>query len=472
MARARRVVVAAGVFALAQIAIVLGGYADNGALCDDAFYYFQIAKHAAHGASFSFDGIYATNGFHPLLAWLEVPVFAIFDSPWLPVHVVLCLLGLSTAATAYVLFRIGRTLGNERMGELAALFFLLSPFAWIIPLRGCEGGLSVLCIALVIWQGARMRHLDLRGTLVLGGLVGLAGLARTENVLLGAAMFAWLVARTRNPRVLLAFAASAAVTVSPWAVWNLVRFGTIVQVSGAAKVAFHLFHPLYKHRLYEMFAHAEQFVIGEEFMTRERTIVAVLVTCVLITTAIVIGGKRRPPTALFPVAILVVLHVLFYGYVQRSYFNWYVMPVVLGAALLQAERIAQARRGVVVALLTAAAAQCVITLALFAAHYPRWPHASEQRIAGQLALVDRLPADANIAGWNVGALGYFSTLRRPDITFFNLDCVVNNPLFAAWKRGAYTTWIRDHVDWLVEEPHGEIDLAALARDGELWRVRR
>ena len=473
MSRHGRVVAAASLFGVAQLIIIFAGFADNGALCDDAFYYFQIAKNAAHGLGFSFDGVYATNGFHPLLAWLAVPVFAWFDSPWIPIHLILALLALATAATGYVLFRIGRALGSERAGELMAVFFLLSPFTWIIPLRGCEGGSSVLCIALVVLQCARMREPDTHSTALLGVLVGLAGLARTENVLLGVGAFTWLMLHTRRPRHLLAFAGAALVIVSPWVIWNLEQFGTIVQVSGAAKTQFHLYHPLRGYLLvpYEMLAHSVQFVAGEEFQPRRRTLVLAIVTLVLVALAVASGGKRRPPGALLPVAIFVGLHVAFYGYIQRSYFNWYVMPVVFGVAILQGERLSQAPRRIVVALLLAAAVQSAITLALFADHYPRWPEASERRIEGRLSAISALPPRSRVAGWNVGALGYFAAIRRPDITVYNLDCVVNNELFAAWRRGEYMQWIRDRVDWLVEHPQGHFDSSAVERDGELWRVR-
>ena len=36
------------------------------ALADDAFYYFQIARHVAQGLGPTFDGLAPTNGFHPL----------------------------------------------------------------------------------------------------------------------------------------------------------------------------------------------------------------------------------------------------------------------------------------------------------------------------------------------------------------------------------------------------------------------
>jgi hypothetical protein len=45
---------------------------------DDGYYYFQIARNLARGAGFTFDGIHATNGFHPLWLLLQAPLFRLF----------------------------------------------------------------------------------------------------------------------------------------------------------------------------------------------------------------------------------------------------------------------------------------------------------------------------------------------------------------------------------------------------------
>jgi len=462
MSRHRRVLVAAATFAVAQLILVIGGFADN-AICDDAFYYFQISKHAASGAGFTFDGLHATNGFHPLLGWLGVPVFAVFHSPWGPIRVILCMLGLATAATGYVLFRIGRSIGYERAGELMALLFLLSPFSWIIPLSGCEGGLVVLCIALAIWQAARMREVDTRSALMLGALVGLAGLARTDDVFLAVGMFGWLLTRTRRPRPLLAFMAAAALVMSPWVIWNLMRFGTIMQVSGAAKLAFHLHHRLpfglryVFSNLYEVAAFPTQFMVGELMLPRQWTAVFVSANACIFAAAVTADMRRRPHSALVPLGVLVVLHIVYYVFVQRSYFSWYVMPPVLGAAVLQGERLARASRLRVAGVLVASALMCVLTLGFFFQRYPREMHARENAIAHILAEIELLPRNAHAGSWNAGAVGYFGTIRRPDVSIINLDCLVNNELFAAYLRGEYTPWVVANVEWLVDRPAGPLD---------------
>ena len=462
-----RVLVAASAFALALTAVVLSGLADRGALCDDAFYYFQISKNAAAGRGFSFDGVHSTNGFHPLMGWLGVPVFAVLrDYPWAPVRIMLLLLGLATAATAYVLYRIGKSAGHERAGELMAYFFILSPFTWVIPLRGCEGGLSILTIALALWQVARMHAgtLEPREVWKLGALVGLAGLARTENVFLAVGIGAWLLWRARRVRPLLAYGTAAAIVVSPWVIWNLVRFGSVMQVSGAAKVAFKLYHPLppvrgvgdVLHNLADPFTHSMRFVAGEEYAKIVWSPTLVLVSAAILVAAILAGGRRRPLAVLFPIGVLVALHLGYYAFVQRSYFNWYFMTVVVGLAMLMGERLAHARRAVATGVVVAWALVCAFTLSRFLHRYPYEGHEAQREPARVLAVLPELPQGAQVGAWNVGAMGYFGSIQRPDITFFNLDCVVNNELFAAWKQGRYKAWVEEHVEWLIERPQGQM----------------
>ena len=60
---------------------------------------------------------------------------------------------------------------------------------------------------------------------------------------------------------------------------------------------------------------------------------------------------------------------------------------------------------------------------------------------------------------------------RPDVSIINLDCVVNNELFAAWRRGEYTRWVQANVGWLVEHPNRPLDatVAVPVRSG-LWQI--
>src|SRR5678815_5598767 len=50
-------------------------------LYDDAFYYLGVARHLAAGAGSTFDGLHATNGYHPLWCWALVPLLRAASDP-------------------------------------------------------------------------------------------------------------------------------------------------------------------------------------------------------------------------------------------------------------------------------------------------------------------------------------------------------------------------------------------------------
>mgnify|MGYP001100851924 CR=1 FL=1 len=60
-----------------RLGLVWSGACDNRVVADDAFYYFAIARNVAAGLGPTFDGLAATNGFHPLWLLLLTPVFAL-----------------------------------------------------------------------------------------------------------------------------------------------------------------------------------------------------------------------------------------------------------------------------------------------------------------------------------------------------------------------------------------------------------
>jgi hypothetical protein len=358
-----------------------------------------------------------------------------------------------------------------------ALLFLLSPFTWIIPLRGCEAGLVALTIALVLAQAAAMREIHTTAALRLGALVGLAGLARTDNVFLAVGIGVWLLTRTRQLRPLLAFVGAAALVVSPWLIWSLAHFGTIVQVSGAAKTAYRLTHGLpfgLRHALSSVYdvAHVPmKFLVGEELQRGRFTDVMVGVNAAIFAACVVAGGRRRPPAVLLPLAVLAALHVLYYAFVQHAYFSWYPMPLIVGAALVQGERLTHASTRFVACIVAASVLAGVFTVGAFIHRYPPEPYAPERRVADAVAAIETLPPGAHAGTWNAGRIGYFGMLRRADVSVVNLDGVVNNELFAAWQRGEYTPWVVANVGWLVESPRDPLDGAvAVPVNHALWRI--
>ena len=77
---------------------------------DDAYYYFKVAQNISEGRGSTFDGINATNGYHPLWMLICVPIFALarFDLI-LPLRILLLVMSGLSVATAILLYRlIGR----------------------------------------------------------------------------------------------------------------------------------------------------------------------------------------------------------------------------------------------------------------------------------------------------------------------------------------------------------------------------
>src|SRR2546430_1657166 len=143
-------------------------------------------------------------------------------------------------------------------------------------------------------------------------------------------------------------------------------------------------------------------MVGERMLPRQWTAAFVVVTACIVAVAVTADLRRRPASALLPLGVLVVLHIVYYAFVQRSYFSWYVMPLVLGVAVLQGERLARASRHRIAGVLVASAVMCALTFALFFHRYPREVHAREYAIANFLEAVDRLPPGAHAGSWNAG----------------------------------------------------------------------
>src|SRR5512140_650811 len=72
---------------------------------DDAYYYFKVAQNISEGHGSTFDGIHATNGYHPLWMLICVPIFALarFDLI-LPLRILVLVTGMLQASTAILLF--------------------------------------------------------------------------------------------------------------------------------------------------------------------------------------------------------------------------------------------------------------------------------------------------------------------------------------------------------------------------------
>lgn len=90
---------------------------------DDSFYYYRIAANFAAGHFSTFDGVNATNGYHPAWAALLIPIFAATDDPILPIRIV--------AVLEYALLAIG----------LIAFLIYARASRWYWPIAALPAGM-------------------------------------------------------------------------------------------------------------------------------------------------------------------------------------------------------------------------------------------------------------------------------------------------------------------------------------------
>ncbi|HEY3670499.1 MAG TPA: acyltransferase family protein [Acidimicrobiia bacterium] len=201
----------------------------------DGFYYHEQANLLASGKGFanpflySLKGIVTPTAIHPPLfsMVLSIPSFLGLQS-FLAHKLMSCLIGTALVVAIGVL---GRRIGGDRVGLIAAGAAAIYPNLWAIDGILLPEGLFALTVVLVVL--ATYRFLDRPGiarAAVLGGLLGLALLVRGEAIFLLAtiALIVAIVIRHRGWRSTLGLVAvlgaATLLVVSPWLIRNETRF--------------------------------------------------------------------------------------------------------------------------------------------------------------------------------------------------------------------------------------------------------
>jgi len=311
---------------------------DSGRFVDDAFYYMQVARHAAAGQGFSVDGINATNGFQPLWAWLLVPVSRLAPEPRAALPLVFALQVLLLAAGLSFAGRGLLRLKPRAAPAWPAVLPLAMLAAWPgfshPSLLGLETALLLCLLGLLFQALARPGAGEgLASALGLGLLAGLACLARVDALLLAGLILLHLLQLPgrRGPR-LLAYCLPLLALALPWLIHNRLAFGHWMPISGVAK---HLYSqwalqndqartglPFWRLRLANL---AWPLAQGEPM-------IFIAWGLGLLAAAL---AWRRAPSALQLVLASVLLLYPAYALAQydQADFNWYYMPLYLALGL-------------------------------------------------------------------------------------------------------------------------------------------
>jgi len=239
--------------ALVPLALALrsGSNLFNSPLVEDAYYSLTVARNIATGHGFTVDGTMLTNGVQPLVTVISSIVFLGSPPTDVSIRLLLILNWMIMLGFATTIGVILRDLLAEREHPEARQFWFLTSFTvamscqYVLAMsfNGLETGGQLLAYALVARFLQTHAMNSLKDAAKLGVLLGFVVLVRIDAVTLCFVVVGWMLFFRRHERGLLhaalvgiiAFAVS-----SPWWIYNVVQFGSLVPVSGQSesKVAF------------------------------------------------------------------------------------------------------------------------------------------------------------------------------------------------------------------------------------------
>lgn len=456
---------------------------------DDGFYFLTLARSMAAGHGPTFDGLGPTNGFHPLWAALLTPLFLVeYGSPFTPVRIMIGLALVIHLVTSWTIYRAARRLGDDFTAVAVALLYLANPVALYLVISGMESPLVALMVALLAGEAIALArgHTSLadRGTVIrLGLFCGLAMLARTDLVILaGVTLAVALLPATEAERLKLGGRLRGAVGAGlvavailvPWLAWNLLRFGSLVQVSARA-------HKLISTSRWAAGSEdgvARQLTTGTTFVQKfvqtmsartqlpQGLLVAVLVVAVALVGWWLFSVLSRHESrhhlsrglrwlaapALYTVVFLAAT-VFLLGHIR----SWYIAGPLVVITLLLAlpihllvgrETLTVNGRLVSGFLLAGIAAVWFLPGAVLSTEIrlnARRDHCWQE--AATWVRANTQPG-VRVASFNSGAFGYLT-----ENTVVNLDCVVNNRALPYLQRGELLSFIAENsIAYIIDDP--------------------
>ena len=405
---------------------------------DDAFYYFGIARRWTRQGFPTFDGVTATNGYHPLWQWLLVAAARVFPDP----------VGLVRAGAAWGVLCLGlaawmivRRLAHEANPYRSLAYAWVAGALLFATIYGMESPLAALLLAAGISTAPRgTGDWTLRQALACGAATALLFLARLDALIWLVALDAVLVAgawsgRVRQvPRLIAAVVAVQVLVVGGYFLANWINWGHLLTVSAAVKAA-----------------RAPTFSLAVP-----RSVLLLLaagVTALGMAPLAAFGAAsfRRESHTAWPLvtpAWLALANLTYLATIvakgNRETYNWYfVLTVLSGAYLLPVllERYGARWTGMPERVLKRSAfAVCGLLLALSVRSKITQPNGFLPQY-DQAAVLASFPEDSLVLAANdCGILGYFSHQR-----VINLDGLTNSWDFqTALAEDRLGPWLIDH----------------------------
>ncbi|MCX7983663.1 MAG: glycosyltransferase family 39 protein [Bacteroidetes bacterium] len=451
---------------------------------DDTYYTLALTRSLAEGKGPTIDGIIRTNGFQPLLAFLLVPFAKITTNPDTLLRIDIILLSFIDSGIIVLL------------GLLAKRIFYNSPnyyslaiaFAWSISsvgisnaLGGLETSLAVCLVLLFveIWLRA-IENTNNRLYIFAGIIAGCSLLARIDTCFtLGIIGFYELVSRKRIKQLFITVI-TAIIVVSPWWLYQIVYFNTIIPESGeAVQTQAYLHQIMYLKKTHQVawaFGTLLDFLTGELFYIRSicfqfpyLTSVLFLVTTTLFIIFLIkkiINTENGAPIFLYILSAFILCW--FYAlYVPAVWFFTRYLATTQTATLLLLvvgiKKITNYTRT------TAVIEKCFIMFTILFSAFNVYQNinylfvtptssknygllgAKGYRLPA-LQILSQAPINSVIGAFQSGALSYYAPIFKKNITIINLDGVVNGESAQALKNYKLSDYARKRklthfADW-------------------------
>jgi hypothetical protein len=457
---------------------------DQGLIQDDAFYYFEIANYLLETGNPSFDGINITNGFHPLWQAICLPIFYFWQGE-LPLRMMLAIAVIFNILSVVLLYKIVSDLTRNTWIALCgcAIFGFHGDIirTWF---NGLETALHIFTLLLFLrlyLQAREKQVMALRDHLLLGTVAAFAFLARTDSAVIIAVMLVFLYIPLflgkQSLRLQIGGALAAAFMIlslsSPWLLWNIQQFGSIVQVSGKMSGSSWLTggvlvndQPFYIDIASGILNSINPLgnVVKKLFIPVPAPnwtgylfifpLIGLTLYCQKKYPAFSLSFRRLWPFFL-GVAVLFFYHAGVRAFVR----SWYSTPVLLALALLIClllhRVISQSQRKAAVCL-------TLLVIALLTVYspyrYTRSPTniTPDPRIAAAQWLNQNTPMDTRVGAANAGIVGYYAKA-----SVINLDGVVNEHAFRARITDQIHRYIDESaIDYLVDHKGSMAHLCA------------
>ena len=461
---------------LAALAIRIGVasqnivFIDRLFLPDDTYYSLAIARNLARGLGPTADGHELTNGFQPLVTFLQVPLFWLGRGADGAAHLAVvqtALFGaMAVAAAGGLLLR----LGHRRAAWTAAITLSLDPAIIKNDLDGLETSLATLSVLLAghLLLSAKHHSRGHRG-FALGAVLGLALLARIDTCF-PIAVLGLLIVRLDRWFFVRAVT-GALIVVLPWWAYSLHVIGSLLPESGAAvrQVVTANAMNLGSSMRLALEACGQLFPVFA-YESRPNACVGAAILTVAAIQAVRMARDGRDDGLVAMLMLAASVQALFYAGFEAAFWFFPRYFGFLGTMLIMVVsiplgRLAEARHGRPAARLAAMgmAALLAATGLLVSAHgfskfFGRAEATVDRGVAGAkgyreaaLDLLGRLPPGARLGSLQSGALGFYAPAG---VAVFNLDGVVSKAAYRAFRSATLGDLIRQadigyFADWRV-----------------------